>query len=200
MTVTLFILSLAVFVITLSILTAYFYEKHQVRSWERYVAEHPSTRYDLKLEDWEQEEREKNYPYWGEGCLDDEEYDARWDWEYLERAHRERREGNDYREALTGKSLELAESCGGPWLDLSQRSYTAAELHEVIVNCLRTAEEEDVRDLIPTVPERYFDLPFDLDTLEDLYETLAILVENPNWEGENPAECWPYKHGDKLPF
>lgn len=150
----------------------------------------PSTRYDLKIEEWEAEEKDPR-PYWGEEYLDDEESDARWDWEYLERAYREIREGVKQREALTGKSLELAESCGGPWLDLSQRSYTAAELHEVIVNCLRTAEEETVRDLIPTVPERYFDLPFDLDKLEDLYETLWILMDNPQWEGENPSECWP---------
>jgi hypothetical protein len=162
-------------------------ERHRLR-WEKFKAENPiSTRYDLKIEEWEAEENE---PYWGEGCLDDEEYDARWDWEYLERARRERSEGVKRRPILTGEELRFAEELDG-YRDLAKRSYTAAELHEVIVNCLRSADEEDVRRFIPKVPERYFDLPFDLDVLEDLYETLCILVENPEWEGENPGECWP---------
>lgn len=131
-------------------------------------------------------------PYWGEVGLNDRDWDARTNWEEFERMYRECSEGVKRRPVLTGKELGFAEGLDG-YKDLAKRSYTAAELHEVIVNCLRTADEEDVRNLIPTVPERYFDLPLDLDRLEDLYETLCILMENPGWEGENPSECWPRK-------
>jgi hypothetical protein len=148
-----------------------------------------SVQYNRKMDAWYGDKY--GDPYWGEVGLDDEDFDARDDWESLERSIWTATHDPQHIEPLTGEELEIFSSYGPAWADLASRSYDAVQLHEVIVNCLRTADEEDVSYLLPKIPERYFALPFNRKLLEDLYETLWILMDNPQWEGENPSECWP---------